>query len=224
MKFLLKKTSLTIVLITSIGTSTLLVHQCQTLATTQVGTAIVRQILLTGLDTGMTVLKYKNAFTKKYLIEAALPDELKYINAKLEKYNPELVQKEKELLAETAAEGAKIAHPILRNAIQNMQAQDLEMIMNGKPGAGTEWLKQRTKTQLIAALTPQLQNKLNQNPAMHSLNSSLQGMSRLSSFFGNDQPKINKNMLGELASQLVVAGFYSYLKNYEIEERTKRKL
>ncbi len=73
-----------------------------------------------------------------------------------------MVQKEKGYIADAAAFVAPIAEPILINAINDMTSAEAQQIAQGGSGAATAYLKQKTSAQLMAAIAPKVDAKLNE--------------------------------------------------------------
>ena len=102
------------VIITSVVAATVgmvAVQSCTAIATSVIGVAVIKRVLLGGVSKGMKVFKDKNAFLQSPLIDSAMPSGLKKMNSVLGKISPDLVKKEKEYIAETASFTATIAEP-----------------------------------------------------------------------------------------------------------------
>ena len=69
--------------ITTIGTTA---QSCVALATSSVGLAVLKQILLGGITKGLNIFSDKDSFMANQLIDAALPQQLREINSTLEKF------------------------------------------------------------------------------------------------------------------------------------------
>lgn len=79
-------------------------QSCVALATSSVGIAVIKKVLLGGISKGLGIFKNKDSFLGNTLIEAALPQQLKDLNSTLQKLGlNNLVQKEKSYIAEAAA-------------------------------------------------------------------------------------------------------------------------
>ena len=73
-------------------------HSCTSLATSDLGLSVIRNILLNGIDKGAQVYGNREAFLQNNLVDKALPKELRDINSTLEKIAPSLVKKEREYI------------------------------------------------------------------------------------------------------------------------------
>ncbi len=121
------------------------VQSCLALATSTVGVAIIKQILLGGITKGLNTFKDKNAFLQSNLIDQAMPQQLRNLNGVLEKVAPSLVTKQREYIAEAAAYTVNTAQPILVNAVNGLTSDDITRIANGGKGAATKVLKEKTQ-------------------------------------------------------------------------------
>ena len=60
--------------VATLGTTT---HSCLALATSSVGLAVLKQILLGGITKGLNIFSDKDSFMANQLIDAALPQQLR---------------------------------------------------------------------------------------------------------------------------------------------------
>lgn len=81
------------VAVATVSTTT---QSCLALATSSIGLAVIKQVLLGGVKKGLGIFGNKQAFLENNLIDAALPKQLRDINNMLEKIAPNLVAKEKD--------------------------------------------------------------------------------------------------------------------------------
>lgn len=196
-------------------TSTL--HSCTTLATSDVGLSFIKRFLSNGIDKGMNIYSNKDAFLQNDLIDKALPKQLREINTVLNKVAPSLVVKEKEYIAEAAAYTVNISRPILQNAVNSLNAQDVTRIIQGNKGAATLILKEKTSQQLISAIAPKVDEKLNQFGIVKTINTALSGNSLLQGLFGGSSTPVNAGGLSRLASEQLVDGLFNIIEDYEIQ-------
>ena len=146
--------------VATLGTTT---QSCLALATSSVGLAVLKQILLGGITKGLNIFSNKDSFMANQLIDAALPQQLKDLNSTLQKLGlNSLVQKEKQYIAQAAAFTVDVSRPILVNAVNSLTAEDAARIVQGGSGAATQILKERTSEQLMAAIAPKVDAKLNE--------------------------------------------------------------
>lgn len=156
-KKIMKKIILSAALILGSGAVIISTTQsCMAIATSSIGLTIIKQILLGGITKGLGILKNKDSFLANNLIDQAMPKTLRDINGILEKIAPNLVAKEKDYIAQAAAFTANLAEPILVNAVNSLNAEDVTRIANGGSGIATQILKEKTATQLVSALTPKV--------------------------------------------------------------------
>ena len=175
--------------VATLGTTT---QSCLALATSSVGLAVLKQILLGGITKGLNIFSDKDSFMANQLIDAALPQQLRDLNSTLQKLGlNSLVQKEKQYIAQAAAFTVDVSRPILVNAVNSLTAEDAARIVQGGSGAATQILKERTSEQLMAAIAPKVDAKLNEFGLVSSLNSALQGSNILGTSLVGKIPPIH---------------------------------
>lgn len=197
-------------------------QSCLALATSSVGIAVLKQILLGGITKGLNIFSDKDNFLSNQLINAALPQQLKDLNSTLQKLGlNSLVQMEKEYIARAAAFTVETSRPILVNAVNSLTADDAARIIQGGSGAATQILKERTSEQLMAAIAPKVDAKLNEFGLVSSLNSALSGTNLLGGLFGN-QNSTNSvtGGISRFASQQMVNGLFNIIENHEKQNQT----
>lgn len=193
-------------------------QSCMAIATSSVGVAIIKQVLLGGVTKGLGIFKNKDSFLQNQLIEMALPSELKSINNILAKISPSLVEKEKQYIAQAAAYTVNIAEPILVEAINGLTSDDIARV--GQGTTATQILKEKTATKLIAAISPKVDEKLNEYGIVKTLNTALSGNNFLGSLLGNSNNPATTG-ISKLASEQMVNGLFYIIKNYEEENAQK---
>ena len=175
--------------VATLGTTT---QSCLALATSSVGLAVLKQILLGGITKGLNIFSDKDSFMANQLIDAALPQQLRDLNSTLQKLGlNSLVQKEKQYIAQAAAFTVDVSRPILVNAVNSLTAEDAARIVQGGSGTATQILKERTSEQLMAAIAPKVDAKLNEFGLVSSLNSALQGSNILGTSLVGKIPPIH---------------------------------
>lgn len=189
-------------------------NSCVALATSAVGVAVIKNVLLGGISKGLGIFKNKDAFLQNNLINKALPQQLQDVNSVLEKIAPNLVAKEKDYIAQAAAYTVNISEPILKNAVNSLTTEDITRIAQGGSGMATQILKEKTQAQLVAAITPKVDEKLNEFGIVKSINTALQGSNLLGSLFGNGNNNASAN-ISTLASQQLVNGLFNIVEDYE---------
>jgi hypothetical protein len=193
-------------------------QSCMAVATSGVGISIIKNVLLGGITKAVGIFGNKDAFLGNDLIEKALPSQLRDVNNILAKVAPNLLAKEKDFLAETAAYTVNTSSPILKDAVNSLNADDVTRIMQGEKGTGTQILKEKTYTQLVAALKPKVDEKLNEFGIVGSINTALQGSNLLGGLLGNSGTKnLGSGGLSTLASEQLVNGLFNIIENNEIQ-------
>lgn len=203
-----------------VGTVTVIttsVNSCTTLATTDLGVSVIKRFLLNGIDKGMAVYGNKSAFLQNNLVDKALPKELREINTMLEKVAPSLVAKEREYIAEAASYTVNISRPILQNAVSSLNTQDVSRIIQGPKGTATLILKEKTSQQLVAAITPKVDEQLNQYGIVKTINTALAGSNFLGNLLGGNNNTVNAGGLSRLASEQLVDGIFNIIEDYEVQ-------
>ena len=205
--------------VATLGTTT---QSCLALATSSVGLAVLKQILLGGITKGLNIFSDKDSFMANQLIDAALPQQLKDLNSTLQKLGlNSLVQKEKQYIAQAAAFTVDVSRPILVNAVNSLTAEDAARIVQGGSGTATQILKEKTSQQLMAAIAPKVDAKLNEFGLVSSLNSALQGSNILGNILGG-QNSTNSltGGISRFASQQMVNGLFNIIENHEQQNAT----
>ena len=200
--------------VATLGTTT---QSCLALATSSVGLAVLKQILLGGITKGLNIFADKDSFMANQLIDAALPQQLKDINNTLQKLGlSSLVQKEKQYIAQAAAFTVETSRPILVNAVNSLTAEDAARIVQGGSGAATQILKERTSQQLMAAIAPKVDAKLNEFGLVNSLNSALQGSNILGSILGTQNSTSSlTGGISRFTSEQMVNGLFNIIQSHE---------
>jgi len=192
-------------------------QSCTTLATTDLGLSIIKKFLLNGIDKGVNIYSNKDAFLQNNMVDKALPKQLRDINSMLEKVAPSLVAKEREYIADAAVYTVNTSKPILVSAVNSLNAQDVTRIIQGEKGTATLILKEKTSQQLIAAITPKVEQQLNQYGIVKSINTALSGSNLLNSLLGGSKSTVNSGGLSQLASEQLVNGIFNIIEDYEIQ-------
>lgn len=193
---------------------------CVALATSSVGLTLIKQILLGGVTKGLNIFKDKNSFLSNNLIDQALPTQLQKVNSTLQSIGlSNLVSKEKDYIAQAAAYTVGVSQPILTNAVNNLTTEDAARIAQGGSGIATQILKEKTESQLIAAIAPKVDEKLNQFGIVKSINTALSGNNLLGSILGNGNSNSSalSGGLSQLASQQLVNGLFNIIQKHEVD-------
>lgn len=215
----MKKYFISAALVLSSGAFVLSTTQsCLAVATSGIGLTIIKNVLLGGINKAVGIFSNKNAFLNNDLIDQALPSQLREVNKILEKVSPSLLAKEKDFIAEAAAYTVNTSAPILKNAVNSLNANDVTRIVQGEKGMGAKILKEKTYTQLVAAIKPKVDEKLNQFGILGSINTALQGSNILGSLFGNSSTNnLGNGGLSTLAAEQLVDGLFKIVEKHEID-------
>lgn len=197
------------------------VNSCVALATSTVGIAIIKQVLLGGITKGVGIFKNKDSFLQNNLIDQAMPKSLRDINSVLEKVAPNLVAKERDYIAQAASYTVHISEPILVNAVNSLTKEDVTRMAQGNSGIATQILKEKTSAQLIAAITPKVDEKLNEFGIVKTINTALQGNSILSGILGNQSTNTASGGISRLASEQMVNGLFNIIEDHEKQNSQK---
>ena len=206
-----------IVATAAVATVATTAQSCLALATSTVGLAVLKKVLLGGITKGLGIFGNKQAFLENNLIDQALPKQLRDLNVVLEKIAPNLVAKERDYIAQAAVYTVDISKPILTNAVNSLTTEDAARIAQGGKGAATQILKEKTAEQLMLAIQPKVDEKLNQFGIVSSINSALQGSNILGQIFGNGNSSSLSATggLSRLASEQMVNGLFNIIQNHE---------
>lgn len=131
---------------------------------------------------------------------------------------------EKDYIAQAAAYTVNISQPILVNAVNNLTAQDAARIVQGGTGAATEVLKEKTSAQLVAAIMPKVDEKLNQFGIVRTLNSALTGSNVVGSILNGGQTGHTSSLtagLSRFASEQMVNGLFNIIQNHERQNQAE---
>ncbi|MCS3531095.1 DUF4197 family protein [Chryseobacterium sp. JUb7] len=189
------------------------IHSCSTLASTDLGVSIIKKLLLNGIDKGMGIYSNKEAFLQNNMVDKALPKQLRDINSTLEKIAPSLVAKERDYIAQAAAYTVNTSRPILEGAVSSLTSQDVKRIVDGT--TATQILKEKTSQQLVAAIAPKVDEKLNEYGIVKTINTALSGNNLLGNLLGGSNNNVNAGGLSKLASEQLVNGLFNIIEDYE---------
>lgn len=198
--------------VATIGTTT---QSCLALATSSIGLSILKQILLGGITKGLGIFGNKNAFLQNDLIVRALPENLRGVYNVLDKIAPSLTAKGKDYIAQAAVYTVNISEPILKNAVNSLTAEDVTRVANGGSGAATQLLKEKTAQQIMLAIQPKVDEKLNEFGIVRSINLALQGNNLLGGILGAQQGTTGSTSLSRLASEQMVNGLFNIIEEHE---------
>lgn len=198
---------------------------CVAIASSGIGLAILKKVLLGGINKGLNIFSDKNSFLQNNLIDQAMPSQLRQVNSTLESLGlRNLVAKEKDYIAQAAVYTVNVSRPILTNAVNNLTSEDAVRIAQGGSGIATQVLREKTESQLVAALTPKVDQKLNEFGIVKTINSALSGSNLLGSLLGQSNTQnIATNGLSNFATQQLVNGLFNIIQKDEIDNTSMIK-
>lgn len=118
----------------------------------------LKEALTLGITNSVDLTSITDGFLKNNEIRLPFPqDAIKVKEKALEWGLDGQVEKFETTLNRAAEEAAKEALPIFKNAITNMSLQDGFAVLKGGQGAATNFLREKTKAELVAAFAPKVQ-------------------------------------------------------------------
>ncbi|MFV0238012.1 MAG: DUF4197 family protein [Flavobacteriales bacterium] len=179
----------------------------------------VQNTLNGGLNSALNIFGDSQNFLSNALIEAVMPKELKDINSKLNDLGlSKIVDKEKALIGEIASASISTAKPIVKNTINSITTQDAINIISGGKGAATQFLRNKSYTQLTEAITPVVSSQMDQLGVNNLLGSALGGNNALNSILGSvlggNQSALTQN-LNETVTKQLVDGLFNVIEDAE---------
>ena len=123
----------------------------------------LRQALDQGVGKGISFLNTKDGFFGNSLYKVLLPPEAEKIENTLRQLGMGgMVDRAILQINRSAEDAVGFARPIFVNAIKSMTITDAINIVKGGTNAATQYFKQKTTEQLIAAFTPKIKSSLDQ--------------------------------------------------------------
>lgn len=191
-------------------------------------TKTVQNVLNSGLLEAFGIMEDKDQFLTHALIDAAIPEELKEVNDKLENLGlGSIVTKEKEYIAKIAAQSVETAKPILSKAVNEITPADAMRILAGGKTAGTDFLRNNIGQALTSALQPSVSDQLESLGVTNMLDNALGGKgSALNSIAGivlggnaSGSGTLSGSMDSWVTTQLV-DGLFNVVENKEKQSRS----
>ncbi|ANI88413.1 hypothetical protein A9P82_03305 [Arachidicoccus ginsenosidimutans] len=126
----------------------------------------ITDLLLQSVLSGIGNLGTNNGFLNNQLYKILLPPEAQKVASTLQALGLGSVVNSAETQMNHAAEQAVVtAKPIFTNAIKSMSISDAASLVSGGNNAITNYFKQKTSSQLLAAFTPIIKQSLDKNNA-----------------------------------------------------------
>lgn len=121
----------------------------------------LKQALEFGVVEGVDILGKKDGYFKDQAVKILLPNELQKVDQTLRSIGLSALADEGLKVLNRAAEDAVTeAKPIFVSAIKGLTFQDAMGILTGDNQSATNYLKNRTTSQLLSAFQPKVQNSL----------------------------------------------------------------
>ncbi|GAA4340334.1 DUF4197 domain-containing protein [Flaviaesturariibacter amylovorans] len=123
----------------------------------------IRQALDKGIDRGVTLLHAKDGFFGNSAYKLLLPPEAQRVESTLRQLGMGSMVDRAILQINRAAEEAVVqARPIFGQALRNMSIADAIGILRGGQNSATNFFREKTSAQLVAAFSPIIKNTLTQ--------------------------------------------------------------
>lgn len=191
----------------------------KTLGNTNLALNTVQNTLNGGLSDALSIFGDSDAFLTNALIEAAMPKELKDINSKLNDLGlSQVVDKEKMLISQVANASVSTAKPIVENAINTMTTQDAIAIISGGKGAATQFLKDKSYSPLVEALSPVVSTQLDQLGVNNLLGNALGGNGLnniLGAVLGGNSSTVLTQGLNNAVTEQLANGLFNVIEDAE---------
>ena len=121
----------------------------------------LRQALDMGIDKQVTKLTQEDGFFRNELVRIGLPPELQKVDKTLRDVGlGSLADEGLKVLNRAAEDAVKEATPIFVNAVKEITFNDARNILLGSNTAATNYLSDKTTTQLYSKFNPVIQNSL----------------------------------------------------------------
>jgi hypothetical protein len=121
----------------------------------------LKEALVVSIEEGAAKLSSKNGFLSNAAVKIFLPKEVQGIQKTLNKVGMGRVSERLTVLLNRAAEDAALKSvPIFKRAIANMTINDVYSVLTGSNDAATEYLKSKTRNQIVDSFKPQITESL----------------------------------------------------------------
>jgi hypothetical protein len=132
--------------------------QSGTISNTDIASGL-RQALDLGIDKQVSKLTQKDGFFKNELVKILLPEELRKVDKTLRDIGlSSLADEGLKVLNRAAEDAVKEATPIFINAVKGITFNDAKNILLGSDNAATQFLTERTNTELYNKFKPVIDN------------------------------------------------------------------
>ncbi|HEU0226433.1 MAG TPA: DUF4197 domain-containing protein [Arachidicoccus soli] len=172
--------------------------------TGNIGNTAIKDLLLQSALSGIGNLGSSNGFLNNSLYRILLPPEVQRVAGTLQALGfGSLVNNAETQINHSAEQAISLAKPIFTNAVKNMSITDAAGLIAGGDNSITNFFRQRTSDQLIAAFTPVIKSSLDKNEATKYYN-------QVATTYNNlplVQNKINPDLTNYVANQAMNAMF-----------------
>ncbi len=173
-----------------------------------------KEALTIGSETVVSKLSLKGGFNNDANIHIPLPDSLKTVQSALKNIGMSSLMDDLETKLNRAAEAAAPqAKSLFLNAIQSMSFQDVQAIYNGPQDSATQYLKQKTSSDLKAKMTPIIEQSLNEVGAIKAYDKAISSYKNIPFV-----PDIKADLLDHVV-QKGMDGMFFYLAQEEASIR-----
>lgn len=130
------------------------IEDSTSLTDSQIGMGL-KEALEKGVETEVQRLTLKDGFYKNELVKILLPEELQKVDKALRKVGlGNLADEGLKLMNRAAEDAVKEATPIFVDAIKDMTITDAKRILLGDKNAATQYLQNKTQTELYTKFLP----------------------------------------------------------------------
>lgn len=177
---------------------------------------MTQNLLLAAIQAVVGMLGNSNGFMNYGMNQNAMSGNLASIFSVLQAVSPSLMNQTQSYVANAASSSVNAAVPILQNAVRNLSPAELATISAGGPNVATQILRQKTESQLMAALQPTITNRIQKSGAGQILNQVMQSNQQLSGAFrGSGQAATNE--LSTAVTQQTVNSIFQAMQTVQAQ-------
>lgn len=173
----------------------------------------LREALSIGIKNAVSLTSVTDGFLGNAEIKLPFPESALKIKEKaLELGLDSQVDKIVTTLNRAAEDASKTAVPIFVDAIKNMSIQDGFAILKGGEGAATQFLKDNTTQQLVAAFSPKVEASISKVKLTQYWNPVATKYNQLMNFTGGDKIEVD---LTQYVTQKAIEGLFTMVEKEE---------
>jgi len=178
----------------------------------------LKDALNIGIEKGVSILSVKNGYYKNKKVKIPFPPEVKTISKKLRKLGMgKEVDKVIKSINRAAEDASNSALPIFVSAIKKMSIKDAIGIVKGDRTAGTDYLQEKSTSDLEDAFNPIIKSSLKKVDATKHWKNVITTYNKIPMV-----KKMNPN-LDLYVTQRAIQGLFSIVKEEEIKIRENPK-